>query len=215
VAEVGDRGDAPVLMAALHRTVAAGEWCAAEVPARGLGRLGIHEAASELMAAWEGTVDSLAREAFLDGLRGCAPHEAEAVGEAPPRSDQGPFLTFSVPSPTRSAGKIAPHDPNERHRRRSRRSTCRGQVSVRAFSQVALLHYCFYVKPPGTSGCRRFGPCSAGLTSTPRSAVSGCSPGRSSVPTTCTPKASRSSVAVRTAWNSGMRIMNQRARSRG
>lgn len=79
VAEVGDRGDAPVLLAALHRAVVAGEWCAAEVPARGLGRLRIHEAASELMAAWEGTVHSLAREAFLDGLRGCAPHEAEAV----------------------------------------------------------------------------------------------------------------------------------------
>ena len=35
VAEVGDQGDAPVLLAALHRTVVAGEWCAAEVPARG------------------------------------------------------------------------------------------------------------------------------------------------------------------------------------
>nr|WP_062339264.1 hypothetical protein [Herbidospora sakaeratensis] len=79
VAEVGDRGDAPALLAALHRTVAAGEWCAAEVPARGLGRLGIQEAASELMAAWEGTLHSLAREAFLDGLRGCAPREAEAL----------------------------------------------------------------------------------------------------------------------------------------
>lgn len=79
VAEVGDRGDAPVLLAALHRTVVAGEWCAAEVPARGLGRLKIREAASELMAAWEGTVHSRARETFLDGLRGCAPHEAEIV----------------------------------------------------------------------------------------------------------------------------------------
>jgi hypothetical protein len=79
VAEVGDRGDAPVLLAALHRTLAAGQWCAAEVPARGLGRLGTREATGELMAAWEGTVHSLAREAFLDGLRGCAPHEAETV----------------------------------------------------------------------------------------------------------------------------------------
>jgi hypothetical protein len=73
IAEVGDRGDAPVLLASLHRCVAAGEWCAAEVPARGLGRLEIHEAAGELMAAWEGTVHSYAREAFLQGLRGCAP----------------------------------------------------------------------------------------------------------------------------------------------
>jgi hypothetical protein len=41
--------------------------------------LKIREAASELMAAWEGTVHSRARETFLDGLRGCAPQEAEIV----------------------------------------------------------------------------------------------------------------------------------------
>ncbi|MFI9550237.1 hypothetical protein [Nonomuraea endophytica] len=79
VAEVGDRSDAPALLVALHRATAAGNWCAAELPARGLGRLKIREAATELMAAWEGTVHSLAREAFLEGLQGCAPHEADAV----------------------------------------------------------------------------------------------------------------------------------------
>ncbi|MEV4013684.1 hypothetical protein AB0J35_24585 [Nonomuraea angiospora] len=79
LAEVGDQSDAPVLLAALRRAVASEEWCAAELPARGLGRLGVREAVDELVALWEGTVHSLAREAFLVGLQGCAPQQAALI----------------------------------------------------------------------------------------------------------------------------------------
>ncbi|WP_156325923.1 hypothetical protein [Nonomuraea sp. SBT364] len=79
LAEVGDRSDAPVLLAALRRAFASEEWCAAELPARALGRLGVREAADELVALWESTVHSLAREAFLAGLQGCAPQEAARI----------------------------------------------------------------------------------------------------------------------------------------
>ncbi|MFG6202533.1 hypothetical protein [Nonomuraea sp. JJY05] len=79
LAEVGDRSDAPVLLAALRRALATEEWCAAELPARAMGRLGVREAVDELVALWEGTVHSLAREAFLVGLQGCAPQEAALV----------------------------------------------------------------------------------------------------------------------------------------
>ncbi|MBB5081709.1 hypothetical protein [Nonomuraea endophytica] len=79
LAEVGDRSDASQLLSALRRATTAGNWCAAEIPARGLGRLKIPEAATDLMAAWEDTVHSPAREAFLEALQGCAPHNADAV----------------------------------------------------------------------------------------------------------------------------------------
>ncbi|MFL6114502.1 MAG: hypothetical protein ACJ786_24585 [Catenulispora sp.] len=110
VAEFGNRGDAAVLLSALHRTVSAGEWCAAEIPARGLGRLGVREAADELMAAWEGTVHSLAREAFLYGLRECAPDEVGAVAV------EGLF--DCEPTVQRGACEVAPDTASVRSRLR-------------------------------------------------------------------------------------------------
>jgi hypothetical protein len=65
----------------LHRDIVGGDWCSAEIPARGLGRLKAGQAAPGLAAAWQGTVHSLAREAFLKGLQGCAPRIAESFAE--------------------------------------------------------------------------------------------------------------------------------------
>jgi len=73
LSEFGDRDDGPYLLTELTTATAAGSWCAAESPARGLGRLRIPEATDALVDAWEATVHSYAREAFLEGLRGCAP----------------------------------------------------------------------------------------------------------------------------------------------
>jgi len=73
LSDFGDRDDGPYLLNRLTSATAAGAWCAAESPARGLGRLRIAEATDALVHAWETTVHSRAREAFLEGLRGCAP----------------------------------------------------------------------------------------------------------------------------------------------
>ncbi len=81
LAERGDDSDVPALLSALHRDVAGEDWCSAEIPARGLGRLKASQAARGLAAAWESTVHSLAREAFLEGLQGCAPRIAESFAE--------------------------------------------------------------------------------------------------------------------------------------
>jgi hypothetical protein len=76
LADFGDRGDGAFLLEALATATRAGAWCAAETPARGLGRLGISEATDALVHAWETTVHSVAREHIFAGLRGCAPDTA-------------------------------------------------------------------------------------------------------------------------------------------
>jgi hypothetical protein len=81
LAECGDDSDIPALLSALHRDIADADWCSAEIPARGLGRLEAGQAASDLAAAWQSTVHSLAREAFLRGLQGCAPRIAGSFAE--------------------------------------------------------------------------------------------------------------------------------------
>jgi hypothetical protein len=81
LAEHGDSADVPVLLDALGRDISEGNWCQAEVPARGLGRLKASCAAPALEAAWEGTLHSPARTAFLLGLQGRAPRTAEALAE--------------------------------------------------------------------------------------------------------------------------------------
>lgn len=76
----GDHTDIPALMAALTRAFDNADlWCAAERPAEGLGRLRVAEAAPLLIAAWETTVHSYGRKAFLTALHDCAPHAAEAA----------------------------------------------------------------------------------------------------------------------------------------
>ncbi|MFH9353507.1 hypothetical protein [Kitasatospora sp. NPDC017646] len=77
LSDFGDRDDYPYLLNELTSATAAGAWCAAESPAKGLGRLRIAEATDALVHAWETTVHSYAREAFLEGLRGCAPDTAD------------------------------------------------------------------------------------------------------------------------------------------
>lgn len=81
LAEHGDDSDVAALLSALRHDLDDGNWCSAEIPARGLGRLQARHAADDLAAAWESTVHSLARQAFLDGLRGCAPEIAELFAE--------------------------------------------------------------------------------------------------------------------------------------
>ncbi|GAA3956305.1 hypothetical protein GCM10023085_43590 [Actinomadura viridis] len=90
LAEHGDRGDVPVLMEALTGAVRAGEWCGTEAPARGLGRLGVAEAAPVLRDLWASVPHSYARADILVGLRGVVPREAggyvgEAFGDCEPR----------------------------------------------------------------------------------------------------------------------------------
>ncbi|MDH6145261.1 hypothetical protein P3T35_007316 [Kitasatospora sp. GP30] len=69
----GESEDGPYLLDVLTAAATEGAWCAAESPARGLGRLGVARATDALVSAWESTVHSYAREAILEGLRGCAP----------------------------------------------------------------------------------------------------------------------------------------------
>jgi hypothetical protein len=82
VAGSGDQTDVPDLMSALRRAFDDDDlWCFAEIPAEGLGRLQVAEAAPLVSAAWEKTVHSYARGPFLTALRGCAPQAAEALAE--------------------------------------------------------------------------------------------------------------------------------------
>lgn len=77
LADFGDRCDGGHLLDALTGAAAAGEWCAMEAPARGLGRLRFTKAGPALAEAWQATVHSAARAAILEGLLGCAPEAAE------------------------------------------------------------------------------------------------------------------------------------------
>ncbi|MFG1811606.1 hypothetical protein [Streptomyces sp. NPDC049040] len=77
LAGFGDRDDGRHLLEALTAAATAGDWCAMETPARGLGRLRVAEATGALVGAWETTVHSAARGAVLQGLLGCAPEAAE------------------------------------------------------------------------------------------------------------------------------------------
>lgn len=82
LAGFGGRGDIPTLLDALSRAIEAEQWCVAEAPARGLGRLRAGEAGVEaLVSAWEMTARSLARRDFLAALRDCAPGAAEPFAE--------------------------------------------------------------------------------------------------------------------------------------
>ncbi|MEV8325744.1 hypothetical protein [Kitasatospora sp. NPDC056731] len=75
----GEAEDGPYLLKTLTTAAAEGAWCATESPAKGLGRLRVAGATDALVHAWESTIHSYAREALLEGLRGCAP-EAVADG---------------------------------------------------------------------------------------------------------------------------------------
>lgn len=82
LAASGDHTDVPVLMAALRLAFEDDdEWCAAESPAEGLGRLQVAEAAPLLLEAWERTVHSYARGSFLNAMQGCAPQLAETLAD--------------------------------------------------------------------------------------------------------------------------------------
>jgi hypothetical protein len=76
----GDHTDVPALMSALRRAFDDdSQWCSAETPASGLGRLQVAEAAPLLEAAWQATIHSRARASFLTALQSCAPQAAEAM----------------------------------------------------------------------------------------------------------------------------------------
>jgi hypothetical protein len=81
LAEYGDTADIPVLHTALQSAMADGDWCGAETPARGLGRLHAARATPDLISAWQMTVHSRARADYLQGLQGCAPQTAEPFTE--------------------------------------------------------------------------------------------------------------------------------------
>ncbi|MFC5003922.1 hypothetical protein ACFPIJ_39620 [Dactylosporangium cerinum] len=68
----GTAVDVPVLLAALTRAAEEREWCAAETPARGLGRLGVAAAVPTLRFLWAETTHSYARGDYLAGLVGAA-----------------------------------------------------------------------------------------------------------------------------------------------
>jgi hypothetical protein len=73
----GGTGDVPALLRVLTAAAEREEWCAAEAPARGLGRLRAGAAAPVLRRLWAETGHSYARTAFLAGILGTAPHDAD------------------------------------------------------------------------------------------------------------------------------------------
>ncbi|GAA2016438.1 hypothetical protein GCM10009839_10020 [Catenulispora yoronensis] len=78
LATSGDLTDAPVLLSALTGAFDDDDqWCFAEIPAQGLGRLQVAEAAPLLVAAWEQSVHSRARGSFLTALESCAPRSSQ------------------------------------------------------------------------------------------------------------------------------------------
>ena len=78
----GGHTDVPKLMSALRSAFDDDDlWCFAEIPAKGLGRLQVTEAAPLLHAAWERTVHSRARAPFLTALRACEPRGAQALAQ--------------------------------------------------------------------------------------------------------------------------------------
>ncbi|MCX4744678.1 hypothetical protein OG455_03920 [Kitasatospora sp. NBC_01287] len=89
-ARFGESEDGPYLLDALT-TAAEGARCSTESPAKGLGRLRVAGATDALVHAWESTIHSYAREALLEGLRGCTPEPVaegfteEALDDCEPR----------------------------------------------------------------------------------------------------------------------------------
>lgn len=108
LADFGSRDDAPHLLRALTAAADADEWCAAEDPARGLGRIGFAGAADALRHIWEITVHSQSRQAILDGIAGCAPGAVAAYAQ------EG--LDDCEPQVQRAAITWAPDTPALRHR---------------------------------------------------------------------------------------------------
>ncbi|MEY9837542.1 HEAT repeat domain-containing protein [Streptacidiphilus sp. EB103A] len=108
LSEFGEHEDAPYLLNALTTATEGGNWCAAEVPARGLGRLHVTAAAEPLMHLWEATEHSSAREAILAGLSGCAPETAALCAM------EG--LDDCEPSVQRTALTLLPNTPAARTR---------------------------------------------------------------------------------------------------
>ncbi|MEV4516746.1 hypothetical protein AB0K00_48315 [Dactylosporangium sp. NPDC049525] len=79
----GTMDDVPVLLGALTAAAEERAWCAAETPARGLGRLGVAAAVPALRFLWAETTHSYARADYLAGLRGAAgPAAADVLDEA-------------------------------------------------------------------------------------------------------------------------------------
>ncbi|WP_344499412.1 hypothetical protein [Dactylosporangium maewongense] len=72
LAEHGTAQDVPALLADLTAMAEQREWCGAETPARGLGRLGAAEAVPTLRFLWKETTHSYARGDYLAGLLGAA-----------------------------------------------------------------------------------------------------------------------------------------------
>ncbi|MFF3071387.1 hypothetical protein [Kitasatospora sp. NPDC057936] len=109
LSEFGEPEDGPYLLDVLIKAIDEGEWCAAESPARGLGRLGAAGATGVLVHAWESTIHSYAREAFLEGLRGCAP-----VATADDFTEEG--LDDCEPGVQNAACHHSPDTPSARGR---------------------------------------------------------------------------------------------------
>ncbi|WP_033820414.1 hypothetical protein [Kitasatospora sp. MBT63] len=110
LAEVGERDDGPYLLHALTTAAAAGDWCATEPAAGGLGRLRMTGATDALVHVRETTVHSSAREAVHQGLRGCAPGVADGY------SVEG--LDDCEPGVQQAASAVAPDTPQVRARLR-------------------------------------------------------------------------------------------------
>lgn len=106
LSEFGEHEDAPHLLNALTTATEEGNWCTAEVPARGLGRLHITAAAEPLTHLWEATEHSTAREAILAGLSSCAPETAALCAK------EG--LDDCEPSVQRAAPALLPNTPATR-----------------------------------------------------------------------------------------------------
>jgi hypothetical protein len=73
LADHGDQRDIPLLLTALAEAAHDENWCAAETPARGLGRLRASEATATLQDLWTRTTHSYPRTSILIGLCGAAP----------------------------------------------------------------------------------------------------------------------------------------------
>ena len=73
LADHGDQRDIPMLLTTLAKAAHDDNWCAAEDPARGLGRLRASEATATLQDLWRRTTHSYARTSILVGLCGAAP----------------------------------------------------------------------------------------------------------------------------------------------
>ncbi|GAA2156581.1 hypothetical protein GCM10009760_57720 [Kitasatospora kazusensis] len=135
----GESEDSPYLLNAFTTAAAEGSWCATESPAKGLGRLRIAGATDVLVHAWESTVHSYAREALLEGLRGCAPQPVadgfteEAIDDCEPRVQEAACAHAPDTASARARLDALRADPlatelHDKARQRSTRPTSTGEA---------------------------------------------------------------------------------------